>query len=484
VIDERAGARLAGLLAGAGEDQAAIRAGGVYGRRLVRAPAGGGGGWVPRGTVLVTGGTGGVAGHVARWLARSGAERLVLASRSGPAAPGVAVLAADLAAAGTGVSVIACDIADRQELAGLMAGASTHGTPLTAVFHAAGAGQATTLADTSVTETAAVLAAKAAGAVWLDELTAGLDLDAFVVFSSISATWGSGGQPGYAAANAFLDGLIGQRRGRGLPGTSLAWGPWGGGGMAAGEAGVQLQRRGLRVMEPELAVGVLGQALGCGEDMLTVADVDWDRFAPAFTMARPSPLISDLPEVRQALAAADQPPAGTIPALAQRLAGVPGADQARVITNLIRAEAAAVLGHPSADDVEPGRAFRDLGFDSLTAVELRNRLTAATGLRLPATLVFDYPTPAVLADFLRAEIIQDEAEAPMPVFAELDQLESALSSVSADDSIRVDITARLQAILSKWVGVQYDSEVSTVGEKLKSATADEVFDFIDKELRS
>ena len=172
-----------------------------------------------------------------------------------------------------------------------------------------------------------------------------------MLFSSISATWGSGGQPGYAAANAFLDALADSRRGRGLAATSVAWGLWGGGGMGAGPAAAQFQRRGLRVMDPELAVGALAQALDHGEGLVTVADVDWPRFAPAFTLRRPSPLIEGLPEVRLALSAtpesiADKGPAVGTP-LARRLAGLPRADQDRMLVNVIRAEAAAVLGYGS-----------------------------------------------------------------------------------------------------------------------------------------
>ena len=409
-LDEPAAARLCGVLAGCGEDQVAIRGQGVLARRLARAPspAGGGRAWAPRGSVLITGGTGAIGGQVARWLAGRGAARLVLAGRSGPAAPGAAALAARLAAAGTGADVIAADISERSDTAALLTRISAGGPPLTAVVHAAGAGQGIAVADVTTADLAWVLAAKAAGAAHLDELTAGLELDAFVLFSSASATWGSGLQAGYGAANAFLDGLATRRRARGLPATSVAWGLWAGGGMGAGETGAQLERRGLKTMDPALALGLLGEAVDGGEALLTVADVDWDRFAPAFTVRRPSPLLSGLPEAARALAAADGGGAtGAGTALGRRLAALPPAEQDRTLTGLVRAEAAAVLGHASPGAVGAGRAFRDLGFDSLTAVELRDRLRAATGLALPATLVFDYPTPALLAGQLRAALLGD-----------------------------------------------------------------------------
>jgi short-subunit dehydrogenase len=309
VLDERAAMRLRAVLAGAGEDQVAIRGAGVLARRLVRAPSprADGRGRVPRGSVLVTGGTGAIGGHLARWAAGRGTARLVLVSRSGPAAAGTAALAAQLAGAGAAVAVLAGDMAERAEVTGLLAWIGASGPALSAVLHAAGTAQLCSVADTSAAEMARVLAAKAAGAALLDELTAGADLDAFVVFSSIAATWGSGMQPGYSAANAFLDALAESRRGRGLAGTSVAWGAWDGGGMTDAESAAQLARRGVRLMDPQLAVAALGQVLDAGEGPLTVADVDWARFATSFTVRRASPLIGDLPEVRQALAeAADE----------------------------------------------------------------------------------------------------------------------------------------------------------------------------------
>jgi NAD(P)-dependent dehydrogenase (short-subunit alcohol dehydrogenase family)/acyl carrier protein len=482
--DERTMARLCGVLAGCGEDQVALRGAGALARRVVRAPEPRDGGqpWLPRGTVLVTGGTGAIGGHMGRWLAGRGAPRVVLAGRSGPAAPGAAELAAQLAAAGTRVDVVACDAARRMDLAGLLARIAVAGPPLAAVLHAAGRPQDSALDHSTTAELAGVVAAKAAGATHLDELTADLDLEQFVLFSSIAATWGSGWQPGYAAANAFLDALAERRRARGLAATSVAWGPWGGGGMTDRESAEQLQRRGLQLMDPQLAVRALGQALDGGEGLVAIADVDWARFAPPFTLRRSSPLIGDLPEVRQAADGATSPgpaaPGET--ELAQQLAALPQADQERMLVNLVRAEAAAVLGHAAPEAVEADRAFRDLGFDSLTAVELRDRLNTVTGLRLPATLVFDYPTPAVLAEYLRAEEFPDQAT-PAPLVDELDKLEFLLSKTTPDDATRELITGRLKGLVSKWgIGVQPESQ--PVAQKIDSATDDEIFKFIHKEL--
>jgi NAD(P)-dependent dehydrogenase (short-subunit alcohol dehydrogenase family)/acyl carrier protein len=431
--------------------------------------------------VLITGGTGAIGGHMARWVAGRGAPRVVLSSRSGPAAPGVAALAAGLAGHGSAAEVIACDHADRGQAAGLLTLIAAGGPPLRAVMHAAGLGQYTPLEDTTVAELAAVIAVKAAGAAYLDELTAGLELEQFVLFSSIAATWGSGSQPGYAAANAYLDALARQRGVRGLAAVSVAWGTWGGGGMADWEGSTQLQRRGLALMDPSLAVKALALAIDGGEDQVTVADVDWARFAPPFTLRRPSPLIQALPEVRQALAAAETGlavPDGET-ALTRQLAALPPADQVRALTDLVRAEAAAVLGHPSPAVIEPGQAFRNLGFDSLTAVELRNRLSAATGLGLPATLIFDYPTPVSLSAYLQVKTGHG-GTADQPVMEEIERLESALSLITGNDDERSRIITRLEGIVHDFRAGNAAS-VSDYRE-IDTASDEEMFDLIDKEL--
>jgi short-subunit dehydrogenase/acyl carrier protein len=463
----------------------AIRPAGLFARRLARAPLPAARGrWAPRGTALVTGGTGAIGGHVARWLAARGTPHLVLASRSGPAAPGAAELAADLAGAGAGVTVACCDSAERSGLSALLDRISASGPALSAVLHAAGTGQATAIADTSLTELATVASAKTAGAALLDELTAGLDLDRFVLFSSIAATWGSGLQPAYAAGNAFLDALAEDRSAQGFNATSVAWGPWDGGGMTDPAGAAQLRRRGLRVMDPDLAVRALGQILDGGERLVTVADVDWDRFAPAFTVRRPSPLIAALPEAARALAAAAaDPPAesGTEPRLRRQLVGLPPTEQRQVIVDLVRAEAATVLGHASAAAVAEDRAFKDLGFDSLTAVELRNRLSAATGLPLPATLIFDHPTPAAIGEYLWTEEFTGE-EPQVPLLAELDKLESLLSHSTPDGATHELVAARLQGFLSQWSAIDVHATKQAVAQKIESASDDEIFDFINKEL--
>ncbi|MFJ1709420.1 type I polyketide synthase [Kitasatospora sp. NPDC088346] len=424
-LDERGPVRLAAMLAGrGGEDQVALREGAPYGRRLVRAPAAAaaaGRPWRPRGTVLVTGGTGGVGTRIARWLAAAGAEHLVLAGRSGPRAPGAAELAEELTALGCRVTLAACDVADRAALGDLVARLAADGDEVRSVLHAAGAGLLVPLPDTDLAEFADTLYAKVGGAANLDALFRDAELDAFVLFSSISSVWGSADHGAYAAANAYLDALAEDRRSRGLAATSVVWGIWdpeGGAGMAAHLVEEQLRAQGIVFMPPALAVTALQQVLDLDEAVPVVADVDWARFAPVFTSARPSPLISELPEVSAALAGepAGEGPGGASAELRERLRPLPAAERDRALTELVRGRAAAVLGHDSPAAVEPGRAFRDLGFDSLTAVEMRNRLNEATGLRLPVTVVFDHSSASALGRHLAAELF-GTAAGPAPVVA-------------------------------------------------------------------
>ncbi|MER7420751.1 type I polyketide synthase, partial [Micromonospora peucetia] len=401
---------VAALVATGDEDQLAVRPTGVYARRLTRATpvdAAAAERWRPSGTVLVTGGTGALGAHVARWAAGNGAEHLVLTSRRGDAAPGAADLRDELTALGVRVTVAACDVADRDAVAGLLARLDDDPAPLTAVVHAAGLNDVVPLVDTDLARLATVMGGKIAGAAHLDELLGDRPLDAFVLFASISGVWGSGGQAGYAAGNAYLDALAERRRARGLAATSVAWGPWADGGMATDDAQRELARRGLRAMSPADAVHALRVAVGRGRACLTVADVDWATFAPAYASTRPRLLLADLPEARSVDRTAEDEPVDGGQPLREQLLALPGDEQDKLLTDLVRTHAAAVLGHPGPERVKPQRAFKELGFDSLTAVELRNRLTRATGLSLPTTLVFDYPDPAAVAGHLLAALVPE-----------------------------------------------------------------------------
>ncbi len=457
----------------AGEDQLAIRASGTYARRMVHAPRlRAGNGWQPRGTVLVTGGTGALGGHVARWAARQGAEHLILTSRRGREATGAAELESELIELGARVTIAACDTGDREALAKLLAAEEVD-----AVVHTAGVAQEEMpLSRMSLAEFAEFGRAKRGGAMYLDELLADRELDAFVVFSSVSAVWGNGGSSAYASANGFLDGLAFQRRARGRTATSVVWGAWGGGGMVDPATEDKHRRHGVPVMDPELAISALQQAVEDDETQLIVADVVWETFAPALSFARPRPLLHDLPELQEE-PATEVPQQGND--LVQRLLGMSEEDQLHTLTELVHAETAHVLGHSGTSSVRGGKAFKELGFDSLTGVELRNRLNAATGCTISSTAVFDHPTPKALAAHLREELLAG-AVPELDVLGELDKLERALANSAPDGELRAKIGGRLQALLSQFGGGS--PAVTDEDLDLELASDEEMFDLIEKEL--
>ncbi|WP_415925776.1 type I polyketide synthase, partial [Streptomyces scabiei] len=494
-LDRPARARLHAVLTAdaetrpTGDDQLAVRAAGVFVRRLVRAPLAPTPEqhWRTSGTALVTGGTGALGGHVARWLAERGAERLVLVSRGGPDAPGAADLVAELGETGVRAEAVACDITDRTRLAELLDRLDDAGAPVRTVVHAAGVSASAALAATCVDEFADVVAAKTVGARHLDALLDGRELDAFVLFSSISGVWGSGGQAAYSCGNAHLDALAAARRARGVPATSVAWGPWAGGGMAADrDRAEHLRRRGLSAMEPAAALAALGQALDGDEANVTVADVDWATFVPLFTSARPSALLDGVPEAaaaaRPAPAHIDRRPAADGgDALRDRIAALPEAERDEALLALVREHAAAALGFTSDRAVEPDRSFNAMGFDSLTALDFRTRLSTATGLTLTATAVFDHPTPTALVRHLRGELLPDGGSPADALLAELDRLEATVTVGEADNLLRTKVTVRLQSLLAKWTGPEQNAGPS-VADTLQDASDEELLDFINRNL--
>nr|AJW65408.1 type I modular polyketide synthase [Nocardiopsis sp. CMB-M0232] len=375
------------------EDQVALRGAGALARRLVRANAAGTHqGWRPRGTVLLTGGTGGLGRHVTRWLLEEGAEHVLVLSRRGPDTAGAAALVAEHR---DRVTVVACDVADRDQLAAALTRVP-EGSTLRAVVHAAGVVGEGPVDAVTAADFAFMARPKAVAAWHLHELTRDLDLDAFVMFSSGSGVVGAGGLAAYGAANAFLDGFAEYRHGLGLPATAVAWGAWAGDGMAvAADATEVLRAQGMRAMAPASALAALRQVLDAGQVAAYAADLDWDRFAATFTIARPSTLFNEL--------VIDGKPEDA-PSPEAAWTALPEGDRDRFARELVRAEAAAVLGHADVGAVDDDRPFRDLGFDSLTAVELRDRIAARTGLRLTAAAVFDHPTPAVLAAHLLSRL--------------------------------------------------------------------------------
>ncbi|UJW29738.1 type I polyketide synthase [Saccharothrix sp. AJ9571] len=482
VVDARSISHLIDALSGMGdEDHLAVRDSGVLVRRLIRAQPDDDlvGGWAPgSGTVIITGGTGALGAHIARWLARKGAEHLVLTSRRGRAAPGVAELEAELSDLGTTVTVAACDAADRDALAELLARIPSE-FPLSGIVHAAGVLDDGVLESLTPDRLDTVLRPKVDAAVNLHELTKDTDIGMFVLFSSIVGVAGSAGQANYAAANAFLDALAEQRRGLGLAATAVAWGPWADSGMAAGSAAVtdRLRRGGTTPMSPELAITALEHAVAHATTTVTVADIDWELLTPSLIAAGPNPQFADLPEFRQVRDVA-RTGSGDAGSLREGLTGLSEDDQLEVLLTLVQEEVAKVLGYPSTESIEPERAFDELGFDSLTAVEFRNGLGSASGIRVPATVVFDYPTPVAVAKYLFGELAADGPAEEDGLDAELDRFEASLFTATVSESESTAITVRLQNLLTRWKESQ---DQASAGHDIASATEDELYEILQKE---
>ncbi|MEV6341166.1 SDR family NAD(P)-dependent oxidoreductase [Nocardia vinacea] len=391
-------------LAFAEEAQVALRDGTPYAPRLSR--GGEGTAAIPSplrtdGTVLITGGTGGLGAMAARHLVvEHGVRRLVLAGRRGPAAAGAADLVAELTVLGAHVDVVACDVADRAALDALLAAIAPE-YPLTGVVHAAGVLADGLLADLTPQRLAEVLRPKVDAAWHLHQATKDLDLSMFVLYSSIAGTIGTPGQANYAAANTFLDALAQQRHRDGLPATSIVWGPWRGtNGMTSNldEADfARMRREGVVPLDDEYGLSLLDAAVSAGLPALVGVRFDMAALSAQATTGTLSRVLS-------ALVTAAPRRAANVGSLAERLALTPESDRAGVVLAVVREHVAASLGHQSGDMIAAEVPFTELGFDSLAGVEFRNRLAKATGLQLPSTLVFDYPTAQAVATFITSRV--------------------------------------------------------------------------------
>ncbi|MFC7535637.1 SDR family NAD(P)-dependent oxidoreductase, partial [Actinoplanes sp. GCM10030250] len=422
----------------------------------------------PDGTVLVTGATGALGREVARHLVtRHGARRLLLLSRRGAQAPGARELVSELAELGAEATVVACDAADRDALAGVL-----DGVALTGVVHAAGVLDDGVITALGPERLDAVWRPKVTAARHLDELTRDQNLAMFVLFSSVAGIVGSPGQANYAAANAWLDALAQRRQADGLAGVSLAWGSWSEGGMAAGlDAGdrARMSRSGLLPLSVTDGLALFDAAVAANRPVLVPARLDL-----AVVRARGAAA----PIVLRGLVPVDPPPTGAAngeTGLRERLAPMSEPERHHAVLDLVRTQAAQVLGLAGADALDPDLAFKDAGYDSLTSVELRNRLMAATGLRLSPALLFNFPTPAVLAGHLAGEL---SPEPVTPGLAELDRLAAVVASVPADDgALRAELENRLTALLAQLGG----NAAAPAGD-LESASVSELLTFIDNEL--
>ncbi|MCP3804692.1 SDR family NAD(P)-dependent oxidoreductase [Allokutzneria sp. A3M-2-11 16] len=449
-----------------GEPEIEVRDGKLFAPRLVKAAASGETEWT--GTVLITGGTGGLGSQLAKHLVSThGVRDLVLTSRRGAAAPGATELQAELEALGATVAIAACDAADRKKLSKLLQGIEN----LTAVVHTAGVLDDGAIASLTPERVDGVFAPKV-GAAWnLHELTKDLPLTHFVLFSSFAGVVGGPGQGNYAAANSFLDALATHRHASGLPATSLAWGLWAT-GMGADEV-ARLRGEGFGAITEDEGMALFDAAIALGEPVAVPVRLDPSKLTVVPQLMRD---LVRAPGRRIAQAAAD----GQADALKQRLAGLAEAEALQVLIELVREQVALVLGHASAEQIEPGRAFSDLGFDSLTAVELRNSLGAATGLRLPTTLVFDYPAPDALAKFLQAEVVPAEPAGP-PVVTEIAKLEALLSATDPGAAGAEEVEDRLRALVAMWTGKRDSPDDNADLESVTSMN--DIFQLLDDELR-
>ncbi|TRW82822.1 type I polyketide synthase [Mycolicibacterium sp. 018/SC-01/001] len=386
------------------------------------------------GTVLITGGTGMAGAAVARHVVdRHGARDLLLVSRRGAAAPGADDLVGELTSAGARVRVLAADVSDRDALAKVLADID-HRRPLSAVFHTAAVLDDAVVTSLTPERVDTVLRAKSDAALHLHELTKGYDLSAFVMFSSMAGLVGASGQANYSAANATLDALAARRRAAGLPAISLGWGLW---NQTSGLTGhledtdiARLGRDGILAMTVTDALALLDTALVVNEPYLVPALIDRAALRTKAAAGTLPPMFTTLiagPARRQvgdALAAAQ-----SRSALAQRLSGLPVEEQQGVLLDLVRSHMATVLGLPTPESIAPDLAFHDHGFDSLTAVELRNRLKAATGLTLSPTLIFDYPTPAAIAGFFHSQLVEEVEGVDPAVELDDQEIREAVASI-------------------------------------------------------
>ncbi|WP_394831348.1 type I polyketide synthase [Pendulispora rubella] len=429
------------------EPHVAFRNGRRFVPRLARAPSTD----LPtpslRGTVLITGGTGSLGALLARHLvSKHGVRKLLLTSRQGPAASAANDLQRELEVLGASVSIVACDASDRAALQSLLA---EH--PVNAVLHAAGTIDDGLLASLTPERLHSVLRSKLDAAFHLHELTQHLHLDAFILFSSLSGVLGGPGQANYAAANAFLDALAHHRKARGLPALSLDWGHWAHkSGLTAHLSDADLRRmarNGIRSLSTDEALALFDAALASSNASLIPASLDL-----------------------RALTRTNAPAAASLP---QRLLALPPENRERALFDVVCGEIAAVLGIGSPGSLDPHAPLQELGLDSLMALELRNRLGAAMGSRVQATLLFEHPTPAALTQFMLDRLAGAQPPAP----TEIDKVESTLATLHANEALRGELTIRLQALLKKWTG--HDDADFT--EKVDAANVDELLHILDQE---
>jgi acyl carrier protein len=440
------------------------------------------------GTVLITGGLGELGLHVARWLAHRGVKHLLLTGRRGTDTLGADLAVRELETLGARVTIAAVDVSDATALACVL-GAIASDQPLRAVVHAAGALDDGVLTEQTPERVARVMSPKVQGACNLDALTRQADLDAFILFSSLAGTLGSAGQGPYAAANAFLDALAARRQAMGLPAQSLAWGLWlddsqdKGAGLAARLASAQrarLMRTGVKPLSPSQGIALLQTALARPEPQLVAAPFDLRALRKA--------LGNDVPPFWRGLIQMVQRAAeGRAGTWVRELGTLSPEQRERAILDAVRAEVARILSLSSADVVTADRPLRELGLDSLMAVELRNALGKRVGLTLPATLAYDHPTPAAIAKYVHGKvrsIVESRSTTSIDdLIVTLDRLDSSISAHKPSDEARERVVAKLNAVLSKWNGEGApQTEATSLADRIIAADAETLLKIIDTTL--
>ncbi|MEU4458347.1 amino acid adenylation domain-containing protein [Nocardia fluminea] len=429
------------LLTKRGEDELAVRESGVYGCRLVQTevheyaatP------WRPSGTVLVTGGTGGLGREVAKWLASEGADNLVLISRRGPQATDCDILTQELAILGAAVTIVACDVADKTALARVLADIPQD-KPLTAVIHTAGALDDALLEELEKPQMGRALRAKMTGAWNLHELTADIDLDAFILFSSGAAILGGAGQGNYAPGNYFLNALAAHRRNNDLPATAISWGLWAGNGMG-GAVSDGMTKRGIREMEPQRSASLMTHvAFGSDADVM-IADIDWKAALGMMPRDEPSQLYTRIPEFKQAAIAEI--------GLQERLRQLESGDRLRELLTITKKHAAFVLGYDDVDAIPDDQEFKDMGFGSLASLEFRNALRAETGIRVPLAVIYEHPTPQDLARHLLDEMSLSGDSGTHQLEEQIDALIAAVENAEMRGGDITGLIARANGLISK-----------------------------------
>jgi NADP-dependent 3-hydroxy acid dehydrogenase YdfG/acyl carrier protein len=429
----------------------------------------------PDGTILITGGTGTLGALTAHHLTTHyGARHLLLASRTGPNNPHTTQLKTELENNGATVTITACDTTDPQQLATLINNIDeTH--PLTAVIHCAGTLNDATITTMTTDQLHHTLHPKIDAAWHLHQLTKNTPLAAFILYSSAAGTIDSPGQANYAAANTFLDALAHHRTNQGHPTTSLAWGLWAQDSNLTGHLTTQNQQRitrtGILPMTTTHALNLLDQALTTNHPHHLTAHLN-------LTTLRHQPTNTLPPTLRNLIPTTTTPTPKT-PTLTTQLTNQNPQEQQQLILNTIRTHIAAVLGHTNPHHIDEKQPFKELGFDSLTALELRNRLNTATGQHLPATIIFDHPTPKALAQYLHHRITP-QTTPTQQIHQHLTQVETAIAAIESTGETTEQISNRLRAILQSLTTTPNDDAEDD--EALETATDDELFQALDKEI--